>query len=104
MVVVIEDDYLKDLYVGEPVKGKPRFGQEIIRGFKKCVLKMKNAKNSNDLRANKSLHLEKLSGNLLGKYSVRINNAYRIIFRMETEGGQERIEIIYVESISNHYS
>lgn len=104
MVVIIEDDYLRDLYVGKAVKGKPRFGQEIIRGFKKRILQMKNAKNSNDLRTNKSLHFEKLSGNLQGKYSVRVNDAYRIVFRLETEGGRERVEIIFVEDLSNHYS
>lgn len=104
MVVIIEDDYLSDLYVGRPVKGKPRFGQEIIRGFKKHILQMKNAKNSNDLQINKSLHFEKLTGNLQGKYSIRVNDAYRIVFSLETEGKRKRIEIVFLEELNNHYS
>ncbi|WP_428330380.1 type II toxin-antitoxin system RelE/ParE family toxin [Mucilaginibacter sp.] len=104
MNVIIEGDYLKDLYAGVEVKGKPKFGEDIIRGFRKKVALMKNASNSNDLRNLKSLHFEKLSGNLNGKYSVRINNAYRIIFRMEPDGNNVRVEIIFIEDLSNHYS
>lgn len=103
MIVMIEDDYLRDLFVGKP-KGKPRFSPEVIRGFQKCIVKMKHAQHSNDLRSIKSLHFEKLSGDLKGKYSVRVNNAYRIVFRLETEGNRERVEIIFVEELNNHYS
>ena len=103
MVVIIEDDYLRDLFRGKP-KGKPRYSADVARGFQKCILKMKHAQHSNDLRNIKSLHFEKLSGDLKGKYSVRVNNAYRIVFRLTTEGTRERIEIIYVEELSNHYS
>ena len=33
-----------------------------------------------DLRIPPGNHLEKLSGNLFGKYSIRINNQWRIVF------------------------
>lgn len=52
----------------------------------------------------KSLHFEKLSGNLEGKYSVRINQTYRIIFRIEKDGNNNRVEIICIEELNNHYS
>lgn len=104
MTVVIEDDYLSDLFRGKKPKGKPRFGPEVIRGFQKCIAKIKNAQNSIDLRNIKSLHFEKLSGDLKGKYSVRVNDAYRSVFRLEADGNRERVEIIFVEELSNHYS
>jgi toxin HigB-1 len=104
MLVIIENDYLKKLYEGSRVKGKPEYNEEIIRGFKKCILKLKNVKDSKDLGNLKSLHFEKLSGNLKGKYSVRINDSYRVIFRLEKDGKNERIEIILIEDLSNHYS
>lgn len=47
----------------------------------------------NDLRIPPSNHLEQLSGNLKGKWSIRINNQYRIIFRLENESDYYDIEI-----------
>lgn len=39
------------------------------------------AKNINDLRVPPSNHLEKLKGNRVGQYSIRINKKWRIAFR-----------------------
>ena len=39
-----------------------------------------NSQNINDLRIPPANHLEKLSGNLDGYYSIRINKQWRIIF------------------------
>ena len=44
-----------------------------------------NAQNLNDLRVPPANHLEKLSGNLLGFYSIRINKQWRIIFKWEND-------------------
>ncbi|RYE24237.1 MAG: addiction module killer protein [Sphingobacteriaceae bacterium] len=104
MRVVIEDEYLAGLYETGAGKGKPKFNQEIEQGFIKRVIQIEQAQTTNNLRALKSLHFEKLSGNLEGKYSIRVNLAYRIVFRIEKEGDQTRIEIIHIEELNNHYS
>lgn len=39
-----------------------------------------NAQNINDLRVPPANHLEKLSGDLQGLYSIRINRQWRIVF------------------------
>ncbi len=44
-----------------------------------------NAQNINDLRIPPANHLEKLSGNLEGFYSIRINKQWRIIFNWEND-------------------
>ncbi len=44
-----------------------------------------NAQNINDLRIPPANHLEKLSGNLDGYYSIRINKQWRIIFIWEND-------------------
>ncbi|WP_419788780.1 hypothetical protein HDF24_25970 [Mucilaginibacter sp. X4EP1] len=50
------------------------------------------------------MHFEKLKEKKYeGKYSIRLNKAYRLIFRIENETGS-RIEIVCIEEISNHYS
>lgn len=48
-----------------------------------------NAQNINDLRIPPANHLEKLSGNLAGLYSVRINKQWRIIFNWDNENAFE---------------
>ncbi|MCB9252074.1 MAG: type II toxin-antitoxin system RelE/ParE family toxin [Flavobacteriales bacterium] len=52
-----------------------------------------NSENINDLRIPPSNHLEKLSGNLFGFYSVRINKQWRIIFRWQNDSAYE-VEIL----------
>ena len=39
-----------------------------------------NAKNINDLRIPPANRLEKLSGNRVGQYSIRINDQWRVCF------------------------
>ncbi|MEX8547036.1 MAG: type II toxin-antitoxin system RelE/ParE family toxin [Mucilaginibacter sp.] len=105
MRVIIEDEYLARIYsFDNNVIRKPKFNKEIERGFIKRVIQIEQAQNTNDLRVVKSLHFEKLSGNLDGKHSIRINQAYRIIFRIEKDGNNNRAEIICIEEVNNHYS
>ena len=104
MHVIIEDEYLKALFNDGISAGKSQFNREIELGFIKRITQIENAVNTNDLRKIGSLHFEKLSGKLDGKYSIRVNKAYRIIFRIEKDGNNIRLEIICVEELSNHYS
>lgn len=104
MRVVIEDEYLAGLYTTGKSVGKPKFNHEIERGFIKRVVQMEQAQNTNNLRSLKSLYFEKLTGDLEGKYSVRVNLVFRIVFRIEKEDNNTRIEIIYIEGLNNHYS
>jgi proteic killer suppression protein len=104
MQVIIEDEYLVQLYKNGKSYGKPKFNREIELGFIKRVIQMEQALNTATLRALGSLHFEKLSGNLEGKYSIRVNKGFRIIFRIEKEDNNMRIEIICIEEMNNHYS
>jgi plasmid maintenance system killer protein len=104
MKVIIEDEYLAFLYKNGKSSGKPKFNADIEVGFIKRILQMEQSSDTNTFRTLKSLHFEKLSGKLEGKYSIRVNRAYRIIFRIEKDGDNVRVEIICVEELSNHYS
>ncbi len=104
MRVIIEDEYLVSLYSTGKSVGKPRFNQKIEQAFIKRIIQIEQAQNTNNLRSLKSLHFEKLSGNLEGKYSIRVNLAFRIVFRIEKDGNDTRIEIICIEELNNHYS
>ena len=54
---------------------------------------LNNSQTINDLRIPPSNRLEKLSGNLEGFYSIRINNQWRIVFKW-IEGQSEQVKII----------
>ncbi len=51
------------------------------------------ARSLDDLRVPPANRLEKLSGNRVGQWSVRINDQFRICFRW-TAGGAESVEIV----------
>ena len=54
---------------------------------------LNNSQTITDLRIPPSNRLEKLSGNLDGFYSIRINNQWRIIFQW-IEGQSELVKIV----------
>jgi len=54
---------------------------------------LNNSQNIADLRIPPSNRLEKLTGNLNGFYSIRINKQWRIIFTWE-KGNASQVEII----------
>src|ERR1700753_2792138 len=99
MHVIIEDEYLEYLFTNGKSKGKPQFNNDIERTFIKRVVQISSAQNTNDLRAIKLLHFEKLSGDLAGKHSIRVNDGYRIILRVEKEADNIKVEIICIEEM-----
>lgn len=66
---------------------------EIQNVARRKLRMINNAQNINDLRIPPANHLEKLSGNLSGFYSIRINNQWRIIFNWENDNASE-IQIV----------
>ena len=62
---------------------------EIQNVARRKLRMINNAQNITDLRIPPANHLEKLSGNLSGLYSIRINNQWRIIFNWENDNAYE---------------
>lgn len=60
-----------------PVK---RLQPDLLRPAYRKLLLLDAAEKLNDLKIPPGNHLEKLSGDLSGKYSIRINNQWRIVF------------------------
>ena len=65
------------------------------RAFYKLIL-MDNALSINDLRIPPSNHLEKMSGKDKERWSIRINNQWRICF-VPVNGGADYIEVEIVD-------
>jgi len=104
MQVIIEDRFLGEVADYGKAHGKSPYPIEVLTAFRKRLSQIKQANNTADLRNIKSLHFEKLKGKEYeGKYSIRLNIAYRLIFRIENDESS-RLEIICIEEINNHYS
>ncbi|MGF1531073.1 MAG: type II toxin-antitoxin system RelE/ParE family toxin [Puniceicoccaceae bacterium] len=57
------------------------------------LIQLDNAQNINDMRIPPSNHLEKLSGDMAGSWSIRVNQQWRLVFLWE-EGNATEVRII----------
>ncbi|MBB5437276.1 proteic killer suppression protein [Pedobacter sp. AK017] len=102
MKVIIHDEYLGILAEQTALTGKQKYPAEVIIKFKMRINQISQASNTQDLRAIKSLHFEKLKeARYKDKYSIRLNKAYRLIFAIGKD--EQTLEIVIIEEINNHY-
>jgi proteic killer suppression protein len=80
----------EQVWNGFRVKKMPAEIQNIGR---RKLRMLNNSQDIADLRITHSNRLEKLSGNLKGYYSIRINNQWRIIFKWH-KGNASEVEIV----------
>lgn len=78
MISSFNDKETEKIWNGE-VSTKLPF--EIQQTARRKLRMINNSQNINDLRIPPANRLEKLQGNLKDKYSIRINDQWRIIFR-----------------------
>ena len=102
MEVYFKNSNLEKLYEGLPVTGKLRYNKEVVEKFRIKVDILKNAENTTELRALRSLNFEALKGDKKGLYSIRVDLKYRLEFTIEKNKIQLS-EIIFIEDLSNHY-
>lgn len=85
MEVRFEDVALDALEVGP---GDGGFPSAVVRAFRKRIQHIRNAADIRDFYSMKSLHFEKLKGDLVGKHSMRLNDQWRLVLRFDGEGAQ----------------
>ena len=69
----------------------------VINSFRKKLVVLRAAPDERTLRNWKSLHYEKLAGNLAGKRSIRINEKWRMVFDLDTECSPPKISVLSIE-------
>jgi proteic killer suppression protein len=90
MIISFGNKETKKIWEGERIKTLSIELQEIARR----KLRMLNSSQSlTDLTIPPSNRLEKLSGDLIEYYSIRVNNQGRIIFKWN-EGNSENVKLI----------
>ncbi len=104
MIVVFEKEYLRDLYEKGHTKDKKyRFQPDIVRRYKRCISLMRDVPDLLSLAKYKGLNLEKLRGDKLGLFSIRVNNQYRIEFEIHKIKNELYTTICNIIELSKHY-
>jgi proteic killer suppression protein len=91
MIVSFADKETEKVYQQVFSKKLP---QEIQRRALRKLIMMDNAATLEDLRVPPANHLEALSGDRIGQYSIRINEQYRICFRVRRQNELYDVEIV----------
>lgn len=93
MIISFRTDATRDIYDGEESKAA-RHVPHTIWGVAQRKLDLLNSAHSLlDLKAPPANRLEALKGNLKGKYSIRINDQYRLVFEFH-DGNAYDVDIV----------
>lgn len=92
MIVTFLSEATRDIYDGLESKQARRIPQAIWKAAQRKLDLLNAAHALNDLRSPWANHLEPLKGNLKGKYSIRINDQYRLVFEFR-DGNAYEVEI-----------
>lgn len=75
-----------------------KFSKKLPQSIQKVALRkllmIDNATSVHDLRIPPANHLEQLTGNRQGQYSIKINAQYRICFSVENQNDFNHVEIV----------
>ena len=104
MIVTFEETYLKELFVeGKSSDKRHRYQPDIVRRYQKGVRALMSASSKESLYNLKSLNFEALIGNNSGKFSIRVNIKYKIVFTLRNSIEEPIVTICNIEELSNHY-
>jgi proteic killer suppression protein len=71
-------------------------GPDLTKAYRRRVSLIVNANDERDLRALRSLHFEKLVGDRKGQYSIRLNDQWRLILRLERDDSERWVVIVEI--------
>ena len=89
MIITFLTEATRDIYDGKESKQARRIPQSIWKVAPRKLDMLNVAYSLNDLKAPPANRLEALRGNLKGKYSIRINDQYRIVFEFRDKNVYE---------------
>ena len=106
MEITFEQQYLEDLfYTGKSNDKKHRFQPDIVKRYVRCVVLLKEIPDVDVLYERIGLHYELLRGDKAGISSIRVNDRYRLEFRVKDIGVVEDAHVVLcnILELSNHY-
>lgn len=75
----------------------------MLKRYRRGIDYLKWALRKEDLFRLNSLNFEALKGNKAGRFSIRVNNQYRIEFTIEENSEEPVLTICNIVELSNHY-
>lgn len=104
MIVEFANEYLRDLYTkGICNDKKHRFRNDVIKRYIRSVDYLKWASRKEDLFRINSLNFEALKGNKAGRFSIRVNDQFRIEFTLQDTIEEPILTICNIVELSKHY-
>ncbi|PWL30740.1 type II toxin-antitoxin system RelE/ParE family toxin [uncultured Roseivirga sp.] len=104
MEIKFGKQYLADVYEGKVHKYKDyKSNPSLVRQYVKTVKRLYVTGSTEELKKQRALNFEKLRGDLKGICSVRINQQYRLLFKVVEEGSSTKYEVLELQDISKHY-
>jgi toxin HigB-1 len=92
VIASIADKATRDVFDGVDSKEARSIPKQLWRVAQRKLDMLDAARDLMDLRAPPSNHLEKLKGDLVGFWSIRVNDQYRVIFRF-ANGNADQVRI-----------
>jgi len=90
VIISFADDSTEDVFNGiNSKKARKCLDPKLFPIARRKLDMIDVAINLTDLRIPPSNHLELLKGSLKEKYSIRINDQYRVVFRWTIQGAEE---------------
>ena len=83
----------EDLYFDRQSRATRAFAADLRRTARRKLLYLHDAAGLKDLRVPPGNRLEALKGNYKGKYSIRINEQWRVVFRWQN-GSAFEVEVV----------
>lgn len=93
MIISIKDDITSDIYNGINSKAARTIPNTIWPAAQRKLDMINAAHEVVDLRIPPGNRLEALEGKLQGRFSIRINGQYRIIFKIEN-GNASEVQVV----------
>lgn len=104
MIVTFDEEYLRDLYEkGKTSDKKHRYQPQIVKRYQNGVRTLIAAPSIAFLWRINSLHYEVLVGDKAGLSSIRVNDQYRIEFKVDENAENPQLTICNIVDLSNHY-
>jgi proteic killer suppression protein len=94
MDVTFKDQSLDRLEVDASYSGG--FGNVVVRAFRKAMQHIRAATDERTLYARRSFRFEKLHGQREGQHSMRLNDQWRLIIELRTQGTRKTIHVIEI--------
>lgn len=104
MVVYFEHEYLRELFEkGCASDKKYRFQPDIVKRYQKRIATLMAVPSPESLYKFNSLNFEALEGDKAGRFSIRVNDKYRVEFTLNSDKEHPQITICNIVELSNHY-